>query len=75
MEVRRLATAIQWRKCGRLCRRLKEEWEDSIEPVIVLMSSVFQRLSLKDKAFSIFPAATDHEMEAFFPAFVTLMLT
>lgn len=45
---------------------LKEEWEDSIEPVKVLMSSVFQRLNLKDKAFLVFPAATDHEMKAFF---------
>ena len=45
---------------------LKEEWEDSIEPVKMLMSSVFQRLNLKDKAFLVFPAATDHEMEAFF---------
>jgi hypothetical protein len=67
---RRLAIAIQsmdeMRKDIRESPGLKEEREDSIEPVKLLMSSVFRRLSLKDKAFSIFPAATDHEMEAFF---------
>ena len=30
------------------------------------MSSVFQRLSLKDKPFSIFASASDHEIEGFF---------
>jgi hypothetical protein len=66
-------TMDEMRKVVRENPGLKEEWEDSIEPVKVLMSSVFQRLSLKDKAFSIFPAAADHEMEASFPVFVTLM--
>ena len=30
------------------------------------MSSGFQRLSLKDKAFSLFLAASDHELEDFY---------
>ena len=54
---------------------LKEEWEDSIEPVKVLMSSVFQCLSLKGKTFSSFQTLLIMKLRLSFPAFVTLMLT
>ena len=37
---------------------------DSLESVKLLMSSVFQRLVLKDKPFQIFKAASKHQMDA-----------
>ena len=43
-----------------------EDFEDSVEPVKVLMSLVLQCLSLKEKSFLLFPAARTHKMKAFF---------
>ena len=45
---------------------LKEALQDSVEPVKVLVHSVFSRLTLKDKPVLGYSAATDHEMDAFF---------
>lgn len=39
---------------------------DSIEPVKALLHSLFMRLRLKDKPFSSYCSASQHEMEAFF---------
>lgn len=60
------STMDEVRKAVQANQGLKEGLEDSMEPLKILMASVFQRLSLKDKPFSIFTAATAHEMEAFF---------
>lgn len=45
---------------------LKEALQDSMEPLKVLIHSIFSRLSLKDKPIMGYSAATEHEMEAFF---------
>ena len=45
---------------------LKEALQDSIEPVKLLLASIFQRLELKEVPFSMFCSATDHEVEGFF---------
>ena len=45
---------------------LKEAVLDSVEPVKALISSLFMRLSLKDKGFRCFNAATTHEIEGLF---------
>lgn len=41
----------------------KECFLDSLEPVKALLSSVFQRLQLKDDPFKVFMAASDAEVE------------
>ena len=45
---------------------LKEAVLDSVEPVKALISSLFMWLSLKDKNFRCFSAASTHEMEGLF---------
>ena len=42
---------------------LKEALKDSLEPVIVLLCSLFQRLKLKGEPFSVFTSATSSEMD------------
>ena len=39
---------------------LKEALQDSVEPLKVLIHSIFSRLSLKDKPIMEYSAATDH---------------
>ena len=41
----------------------KECFLDSLEPVKVLLSSIFQRLQLKEDPFQVFMAASDAEIE------------
>ena len=43
---------------------LKEGLNDSLEPVKLLLSSLFQRLKLKDEQFTVFPSAELDELEA-----------
>ena len=45
---------------------LNEALQDSIEPVKLLLTSVFQRLELKRQPFKVFCAASDHKIEGFF---------
>lgn len=42
---------------------LAGEISDSIEPVKILLSDIFQRLHLKDKAVKVSPSATQTRME------------
>lgn len=59
-------TMEEIRKEVRDKQALKEALQDSIEPVKLLLMSIFQRLELKNKPFSTFCAATEHEIEGFF---------
>ena len=45
-----------------LCSDLQEALKDSLEPVIVLLCSLFQRLKFKDEPFSVFTSASTQEM-------------
>ena len=49
---------------------LKEALKDSLEPVILLLCSLFQRLKLKGEPFSVFTSATSSEMDTL-ASFVT----
>lgn len=42
---------------------VQEALKDSLEPVKLLVCSLFQRLKLKDKPFSVFTSATSSEMD------------
>ena len=42
---------------------LQEAFKDSLEPVILLVGSLFQRLKLKGEPFSVFTSATSSEMD------------
>lgn len=44
---------------------LEEALGDSLESVKLLLSSIFQRLKLKDCPFQVFQGASKHEMDAF----------
>ena len=43
--------------------KLKDALKDSLEPVIVLLSSLFQRLKLKGEPFAVFTFATSDDLE------------
>ena len=43
--------------------QLKDALKDSLEPVIVLLSSLFQRLKLKGEPFTVFTSATPDDLE------------
>ena len=43
--------------------KLKDALKDSLEPVIVLLSSLFQRLKLKGEPFAVFTSATSDDLE------------
>ena len=55
--------------------QFKEAFLDSISPVKALMSSVFQRLKLKDDPFQVFLAATDVEVEELWNNILTVEST
>ena len=42
---------------------VQEALKDSLEPIILLLCSLFQRLKLKDEPFSVFMSATSSEMD------------
>ena len=42
---------------------LQEEFKDSLQPAKVLLSTLFQRLKLKDKPFNVFSPATSSEID------------
>ena len=43
----------------------KDEFADSVQPPILLLSSLFQRLKLKDEPFYLFPSSSSSEVELF----------
>ena len=43
--------------------QLKEAFKDSLEPVILLLSSWFQRLKLKGEPFTVFTSATSNDLD------------
>ena len=43
----------------------QDEFTDSVQPPILLLSSLFQRLKLKDEPFSLFPSSSSSEVESF----------
>lgn len=61
---KRLATCNSMKEIRDLAdQHLQEALHDSLESVKLLMSSTFQRLSLKGKPFHIFEAASEHQMD------------
>ena len=40
---------------------LQDEFRDSVQPPIILLSSLFQRLKLKDEPFTLFQSSTSSE--------------
>ena len=51
------------REAASLNPQLKDALNDSLEPVIILLSSLFQRLKLKDEPFTVFTSATPDDLE------------
>lgn len=43
----------------------QDEFTDSVQPPILLLSSLFQRLKLKDEPFYLFPSSSSSEVELF----------
>ena len=44
---------------------LQGEFRDSVQPYIILLLSLFQRLKLKDEPFTLFQSSTSSEIELF----------
>jgi len=44
---------------------LQEEFNNSLQPAKVMLSTLFQRLNLKDKPFNDFPSSTYLELMSF----------
>ena len=51
------------REAASLNPQLKEALKDSLEPVIILLSSLFQRLKLKGEPFTVFKSASPDDLK------------